>query len=479
MKIKLRTSPWSHQRDAIRFALARPGALLAMEMGTGKSLCAIAAIGATPDRSRTLILCPKKVLDVWPIELDRHAGFEYRLETRHDSADRRAKRISAAFESCGSRLIVGVNYEAAITRQLVDCLLGHRWDLAILDESHRAKGAKGATGRLVHDLGKVSARRLCLSGTPTPHSPLDIFAQARFLAPEVFGESWTRFCARYAVSQPVPEKWIGRELRPNERPPTRIVGVRNLPEIEARMSTFTFRVKASDVLDLPEAHHVIRPVTLGATASGIYRDLEESCYALVRDAAGNKAALQANGALAQLLKLQAVTGGQVADENGKVQRVGTEKLETLAELLEDLGPKEPVVVFARFRTELAQIHEAAAAAELKSLEISGQRSDYLEWREPNAPTVLAVQIQSGGAGIDLTRASKCVYWSSDWSLGNYAQSLARLHRPGQKRTVTYFHLHARHDDDTQTVDGEIYQALANRSDFIESFLRRVTERVAS
>ena len=84
-------------------------------------------------------------------------------------------------------------------------------------------------------------------------------------------------------------------------------------------------------------------------------------------------------------------------------------------------------------------------------------------------TVLAVQIQSGGTGIDLTRARYCVYLSAGYSLGDYEQSLARVHRPGQSRSVHYYHLVAQ-----GTVDEKVYEALRNRKQVVESVLSGIT-----
>jgi hypothetical protein len=76
-----------------------------------------------------------------------------------------------------------------------------------------------------------------------------------------------------------------------------------------------------------------------------------------------------------------------------------------------------------------------------------------------------VQIQSGGAGVDFSRAAFCVYYSTGFSLANYLQSVKRLHRPGQTRPVRYYHLVAR-----GTVDEVVYKSLEAKQGIIESVL---------
>ena len=68
----LKTKPWRHQRAAFSFARSKRGAMLAMGMGTGKSLVTVALLH---DKRYSLILCPKAVMSVWPREFERHAGY--------------------------------------------------------------------------------------------------------------------------------------------------------------------------------------------------------------------------------------------------------------------------------------------------------------------------------------------------------------------------------------------------------------------
>ena len=79
---------------------------------------------------------------------------------------------------------------------------------------------------------------------------------------------------------------------------------------------------------------------------------------------------------------------------------------------------------------------------------------------------MGVQIQAGGVGIDLTQASIAIYFSVGFSLGDYLQSLARLHRPGQRHPVTFYHLIA-----TGTVDEKVFKALQDRQEVVANILQ--------
>ncbi len=110
------------------------------------------------------------------------------------------------------------------------------------------------------------------------------------------------------------------------------------------------------------------------------------------------------------------------------------------------------------------IHKVAKKLKRKSLELSGRRKELAEWKAGEAP-ILAVQIQSGGVGIDLTRARYCVYYSLGFNLGEYEQSLKRVHRPGQTRTVHYYYLLME-----RTVDIATMRALQQRKRVVEAIL---------
>jgi SNF2 family DNA or RNA helicase len=142
----------------------------------------------------------------------------------------------------------------------------------------------------------------------------------------------------------------------------------------------------------------------------------------------------------------------------------------LADRLEDLPVTEPVVVFCRFRSDLEDV--AAVARELgrEYAEVSGERKDLERWQRGDA-VILGVQMQSGGVGIDCSRAAYAFYYSLGFSLGDYEQSLARLRRPGQTRCVRYYHLVCE-----GTVDAQVYAALRERRHVVEAVLQRLTPR---
>lgn len=441
-------SAWNHQRQAYWFADTKPATMLAMDMGTGKSKVAIDRL-QNDGAKRVLIICPKKVIPVWPAQFARHCVVPYEIyPLDKGSVQVRAEGVKLALARSTSDMQIFVtNYDAVWNDALAHVLMRVEWDYIICDESHRIKSAQGKASKFIGKLGGQARKRIALTGTPMPHSPLDIFAQYRFLDSSIFGNSFHVFKNTYA-------SWGGYGNH-------QLLGYKNEDDLNARMFSIMYRVDKS-VLELPPVQHIERTFMLDGRALNIYRQLESDFITWVNE--GKEVTV--NNALTKLLRLQQLTGGYLPEDgDAETYEVHTAKRDLLADVLEDIG-NEPVVVFARFSDDIRSIHDAAHLAGRPSEEVSGRKNDAgAVWNPGKSNTVLAAQIQAGKEGVDFTAARYCIYYSLGFSLGDYEQSLARVHRPGQTRETFYYHLIAE-----STVDRKIYDALADRRAVVESIL---------
>ena len=190
---------WAHQVEAVDHAVGRPAAMLAMDMGTGKTLSTIAILSER-QWQRTLILSPKSVVPHWPREFAKFAAYSVRviaLDERKSVAERVAQAETAARQP--GPLVIVTNHEAAWRPAMAKFVESWRPECLVVDESHRAKDPWGAFSKWLGKYAPLFRQRIGLTGTPMPHSPLDIFAQYRFLDSRIFGHSFVRFRARYGV----------------------------------------------------------------------------------------------------------------------------------------------------------------------------------------------------------------------------------------------------------------------------------------
>lgn len=449
---------WQHQAKAVTFCLSKRLALLNYGMGTGKSRIAVEVTQQSLAR-RVLILAPLAVCSVWSSQFrawSRQSVTMLMLDKRGGSTAKKAALVEHYNHGTDGVLVTVVNYDSCWRAPLAAALRAVKWDLLICDESHKLKTHDGAASKFVTRLADRVPRRVALTGTPMPHGPLDIFGQFQIVNPEVFGPRFTIFRARYAN---LDWKWGHPEVK----------GYKNQDELAARIAPWSMTA-SRDLLQLPAATHNEVTVDLSPEARKLYDEVETMLCAEVKGGV-----VTASNALVKLLRLQQITGGCVPTEDltdGAVtqRRVDDAKTQALVEILDALPATEPVVIFCRYRADLDQVHEAASSLKRASLELSGRTKQLARWQAGEAP-ILAVQIQSGGIGVDLTRAAYCVFYSLSYSLGEYEQALARCHRPGQHRPVSYYHLVAR-----DTVDSSVYAALQKKSDVVSTVIEKIVKK---
>lgn len=476
---------WNHQREGIDAIDKFPGFGLWFDMGTGKTLAVLTYI-AEHRPALTLVVAPKTVVkgQVWSLDAEKHGVAVDVREFPKGSCRQRAAAIRLLIDSRTALnettpLVVVLNYESVWRPDLARLLQAVPWNLLVLDESHRCKSPNGKVSRFLWSLSRQIRKRVALSGTPLPHSPLDAFAQYRILNASIFGTSVVAFRNRFAIMG-------GYENH-------QIVGWQNRSEFQKLFNSISITVRSEDVLDLPPTSDLWLWDDLEPTARRVYDDVKrESIAALgltsgefdqvladffddhdetfVPNVGSTRARVlpkfvAASNALVRGLRLQQIAGGHVKpDGQDHVEPISAIKSEMLADWLTDVPKGEPVVVFARFTAELARIRQVAEDAERVYLEISGNADGYLTWKNRTGGEVLGVQIQAGGVGIDLTRTRLGVYWSTGHSLGDYLQSRKRIHRPGQTRPVAYYHLGAR-----KTVDETIAGVLKRREKLVREW----------
>ncbi len=482
---------WDHQLIAYHFATRRKiRAMLAMGMGTGKSYTSISLVRNEGTCQSNLIVCPPNVLGVWRRELrqyDPESEFLV-LDDSFSSVKKKREAAQRFYEAsrfkvnAGRRFFVVINYESARLKDFAAWATSTVWDAAILDEIHWAKEASGVTGKFIAALRRFCRFRLGLTGTPIAHSPGDLFSQFRFLDPSIFGDNYFPFKKRYAIT--------GFH--------TEVLGWRRKPELRAKFQEVAIYIPES-VLDLPPVQHLEREFVMPPAAMKVYKEIWNDFISEVRSGR----VVTVDNALVKLIRCAQIACGFVTvDEDAdpfseetpddRIEVLHTMKRDLLKEFIRDLPPHEPLVVFCRHRFDLSQVRAVTeeveyekngiragdttkrdamiAAGEWKPFrygEISGKGKKCLTEEGKLEPgiDVAGVQIRSGGVGIDLTLSAIAILYSIDYSLSGYQQLLKRLDRPGQKRSVRFYHFVAK-----GTVDRKIINTLNARQRVVESII---------
>ena len=445
------TMPWKHQVCADSFLFEKRGALLAMEMGTGKTLCAIEKILALNVR-RTLVVAPLAVCEVWPDEWNEHTeGTPHKIiHLNGNGSAKRAKQLAEASflaTACGQPLVAVINYESFWREPVAHQILETVFDLVIYDECHKLKSPSGKASRFAARLAWLVPWRLGLSGTPIPNNPLDAFGVWRALDPSMYGTIFVHFRNLYA-------KMGGFEGK-------QVVGWLNKDRFKRIMDFATFRVDI-DVLDLPEATDTVRHVLLPDTAKSAYNQLAKDFVAGVRSGM-----VTASNALSRLVKLREITCGFVIDDDGVTVDLHHARDSVLAETFEEIGD-EPVVVFCEFKEDVERVKSVCDDMKLRYGEVTGAKKDTVGGKFPPDTDVLICNTRSGGLGLNLVAARYAVFYSVGFSLSDHLQARRRVHRGGQHKTVTYIHLVS-----PGTVDEQVYQALKSKKKVIDEIMNAI------
>lgn len=453
LPMPIRVKPYLHQQQAFNFACKQFGLLdneqmsrgiaLLMEMGTGKSLTSIGIAGILYQLGlikQVLVVAPLSILGVWLEEFEKFADFPFTVTILKGSS---AKK-KAALKNMGEEglQIVVVNYESAW--RLEKELLRFDADLIIADEAHKLKEARTAQSKAMHHLGDKARYKLLLTGTVITNKELDVFSQYRFLEPTVFGSSFYTFRNKYF-------EMVGYG--------NHIPRFRNdrADDFLQRMHSIAYRVTKEECLDLPKITEEIRNVALELKATKMYAELEKESYTEL-----GSSEVSAVNMLTKLLRLSQLTGGHLTDDEGDTNAISTAKLDALSDIIDSaMAEDKKLVVMARFVPELNDIQALLEKKGIGYATVRGGVKDRSEeirrFQEDSDCKVFIGQIAAAGLGITLTTASTMVFYSLDYSMSNFEQAKARIHRVSQTENCLYIYLVAK-----DTVDMKVLNALRNK-----------------
>lgn len=406
----------------------------------------------------------------------------------------RVVMLSTNLDGFASRRAVTPGGSVTAADRMVQGVKGFAPHLIVVDESHRIKGHTSNTSRAISRLRDLAPRRLILTGTVMPHSPLDVYGQWRFLAPDAFatehpgGEvrawSFHQFRARYARMG----GYMGREVK----------GFQNLDDMEERMARNSVVVRKSEALDLPPTTDARIPVHLSPREAKAYKTMKDDLVA--RLDSGELAA--APNRLAQLMRLRQITSGIMHDDvTGEKVDIGSSKTKAItSHVTETLGGEDRVVIFSHFRHEMDDLIEALRKAEPDGTyiaEITGGtptedrtriRKEFGglkrvtsadgdvtfvpdETRRHNGRMILIAQVRTMSLAVnELVAASHAVFGSLSERRDDYVQARDRLDRIGQTLPVTFWHAVV-----PGTVDDVILRAHRDRTSLESAMLAHLKE----
>ena len=431
----MKYKPHNYQTYATKFIETHDISALILDMGLGKTVVTLTAI-------RNLIIGGKinKVLIVGPIRVckntwpDEIAKWDHLHDLTYAIAIGTEKERKAALnKDVDIHIINRENVEWLVNKSGII----NKYDMIVIDEISSFKSFTAKRFKAMLKIRPYVTRIVGLTGTPSPNSLMDLWAEYRILD---FGESLGRYITRYRATYFTPDKTNGMI----------VYSYRLLPgaeqKIYERIAPITISMKAVDYLDMPEKIDNKVMVRLDDEEQKVYDILKDEMIVGLSDTEE----IDAANAAVLCGKLIQMANGAVYNENHNVIHVHDKKLDALEDLIEQANGK-PVLVAYWYIHDKERIKKRFNVREILT------EQDIRDWNKGLIQVAL-IHPASAGHGLNLqTGGSTIIWFGLTWSLELYEQTNARLWRQGQTETVIIHHIIAE-----GTIDEEVMSALQRK-----------------
>lgn len=416
-----------YQEDAAAFLAARKRALLADEMGVGKTAAVVRACDLMGAKN-ILVLVPASARLNWIKEFEKFS----------DQQRPACAIMHGAVENLPEGIVV-CSYDLLNRVNARRTLLARDWDVLVADEAHylkqrTAKRTKAVYGRRC-DGGDGSlaakARRLwCLSGTPAPNNVSELWTHLH--AAGLYAKTWYEFVGEFCKGF---ESDYG----------FRITGTKNAERLRAILKPWVLRRTKDDVLsgELPPITFETCSLEPGPVDVEIHfmawlqgRSVEQFNAEIERQ----NAELAALGVTAPDGGINPALAAQVSGTAQLRRYVGLSIVDAyLARIRAELtlGVIDKVVVFAHHAGVIEAIR--AGLQEFNPVTLYGatpadkRERNIAKFQTNPKCRVFIGNLVAAGTAITLTAACRLDFVEMSWVPGENAQAAMRIHRVGQTR----------------------------------------------
>lgn len=442
--------PFSHQKQAIEFALNTPKFLLADEQGLGKTKSCIDAETIRVHNGgvgKCLILCGIN-------------GSKWNWEKEVKTNSNLTACVLGSRVNKNGRAVVGstkdkiedlmnpahfliTNMETLRDEQFlknVQALLKSGYlQTVIFDEIHRCGNPQSQQGKGLLSLS--APNMVAISGTPILNSPMDAFSVLKWLGKET--HSMTAFKKHYCIMG----GFGGNE----------ILGYKNMSELKGRIQEIELRRLKVDCLDLPPKVHTDELLDMSATQRKVYNEVLMDLRANI-----DKIKLSPNP-LTQILRLRQATGWTGILSSGLQDSVKFDRAEQILDEVSQNGGKclifsNWVEVLNPFIERLQKYNPAIMTGQFKK-DVVGQINKFQN--DPKCKVCIGT-IGFMGTAHTLTAANTVIFLDEPWNKGTKEQAEDRAHRIGTKGTTNIITLRCKN-----TVDERVAKIIETKGMFAD------------
>lgn len=425
---------YQHQVNDIAFIRDKPHVLNFSDCGTGKTRVAIEIIKARQHEGKTLVICPKSIMQpAWAEDLKKFAP-----ELTYSLAF--ATGRSAAFDAEVD--VVITNHDAVKWLELE--IRDKKRSLApfcqlIVDESTAYKN-ESQRSKAAIKLSKHFKYRILMTGTPYTNTICDVWRQAMICdGGERLGKSFFRFRSEMCVGITRPggfTEWV-------DKPHTESIVYMLLKDI-------VIRHKLEECTDIPEREFITVPFQMEKQHANIYKQMENDAlldFDINKITAVN-AAILAN-------KLLQIASGAVYDIAGNYKLLDTARYELVAELAQE-RPQSIVAFRWKHQKDLLSRFMPHAKVIDGSVPIN-ERNRLIQDFQAGAIRTLLLHPKTAAHGLTLTAGYDTIWASPTYSSEEFTQFNHRIYRAGQTKKTRVILTSA-----IGTLETDVYNVLQGR-----------------
>lgn len=439
-----RSKLFPFQSEGVKFLESRRKALLAYEMGLGKTVVTLTALNS---KLGALVVCPKVMVGTW---------YNEARKWRPDLVTRIHQRPYSIFPSPGELTIVSYSQLNIDDITLIEQRYGRpipKWTgvdsgthptkpfTVVFDEAHYLKTPKAQRTLVVRAIAKKAWIVWLLTGTPLLNEPPELWTILEVAQAErdVFW-SWKHFQDMFgAVRKTI---WAQGQER------SFIDHWDDTPSEEAlkRLGCFMLRRTRKEVLpELPTKTY--RDISIEISSKDM-RELPLSQAML--DGMSDDAVLTACN-----------EPGIISEGRAKLVMMKTKTLDALLDEYEAQGV--PAVVFSYHRGPIAHVEKREGWKVITGDTTTGDRTAIIAQFQAGALKGVAGTIGAMGIGVTLVRAFNVIFVDQSYVPADNLQAEDRLCRIGQKNAVLVTRLVAKHP-----IDERVSQVLDKKMTLLEN-----------
>lgn len=424
--------------------------LLAMQMGAGKSLISLKAFSDLKKEgkaNRMLIVAPNFVANyTWPEEIEKWKNLVGSFSYNIISGNKKQREKSMELKTDIS--IINIENIVWLFEEYKD-LIKKEFDIMIFDESSSLAEAKKKTKlknltrySATFEISKLLDYVVLLSGTPTPNGIKGIFGQAQCLKDKILATSKTAFLKQYFddVGYKFPDYRIKNGAR---------------EEIIKKMGLHMFQLDTDKILDLPECFMLTRKVEENKKIKKMMNELKNN---FILNLECDKIIVE-NETAKRIKLFQMCSGGIYKNKEKDFEILHEDKIKVLKEIIAEVDGNGILVLY-NYEFEKKMIKD-----NFKNACFASDEGNIKKFEKGDIPILFAHPKQVG-AGLNFQEYNNITVWLTlPTSLFHYLQANKRMHRSGQKKVVSIYHIL------NTNLEVELFNLLNNKKIDQEEFLK--------